>query len=608
MRKILIITILCICIIKMTAQSYSQTYNQEEQARLIKANNTELDIETFINQNINTYDFTDVINDVNKIKDENDQPLTGSAYQSALLSAKRSRLRNFYFEKNPEKLQFYYASALQQCVNGSFEDNGGSTFGYSFASNKIPNPTWGLFTNNPTTVITPGPGMKATLVDNSINDPFVGIPRVNTGTHAIRIGNSNFVGAEQDLYHVTKMTRTFTVNESSISFAFALVLDDGGTNHVNGSINPYYQVTLYNNANQPVFTRNVMANSTNPLFQQSNGILYTNWLCERISTARFLGQTVKLEIILSDCGAGGHWGYGYFDDFCGFDCTSPSFNPGITLNPLKKECPKFPLPVSGNITLPTNASFTNVTLQVLDTSNNVVSTKIITSAPAGAFSTTLNYSNFYPAGSNSNVDFNIKAILNYTIGGLPQSPVIINNTNPPGPDVTFKNCATPCYEELIFNINQPVTNSIGYQAYCCITSESIIYPNLTVDFKAGYQISLKPGFYVTGNSTGKFHAYIAPCEENNFISRSVQSNLKSESENQLKVDPDIKVSPNPASTYININTGNEKLVSWEIYDMSGKSILRGNHNPIDIQTILKGSYLLKINLEKRQISKIVIVK
>jgi hypothetical protein len=605
MKKLLIIMTLCFSILKITAQSYEQLYNQEEQARLTRVNSTEVEIENFIDQYMSTYDFTEVISKVNQIKDENGQPLTGSAYQSELLAAKKARLRNFYFEKNPEKLNNYNAKQLLQCINGGFEDNGGSVNGYSFAHDKI-STGWSIFNNNPTTPITASPTAYATLVDNSTPDPAVGIPRVNTGTRAIRIGNP--YSTELYLYHVTKMRRTFTVNESSISFAFALVLQDGGNDHVSNNKNPYYQVKLFNNNNQPIFTRNVMANPTNPLFQKINGILYTNWLCENISTASVMGQTVTLEIIVSDCGQGAHWGYGYFDDFCGFTCTTPSFNPGITLNPLPRDCPKFPLPISGNITLPTNASFTNVTLQVLDTSNNVVSTKIITTAPAGVFSTTLDYSDFYPSGPNSNQDFNIRATLNYTISGIPQTPVVINNTNPPGPDVSFKNCSTPCLEEITFEKNQPITISQNFQASCCITSSSIIYPNLTVDFRAGYEINLKDGFYASGYNTGKFHAYIARCEENNFTSMISQNTSKIKKEIVQTNGTDVEVSPNPASTYVNIISGDQKITSWELYDISGKSVLKGNSNQVNVQSLPKASYLLNININNKTITKKVIVK
>lgn len=596
---------LCFSILKTTAQSYEQLYNQEEQARLIRVNTTEAEIDSFIDQHMNTYDFTEVINKVNQIKDENGQPLTGSAYQNELLSAKKARLRNLYFEKNPEKLNNYYAKQLLQCVNGGFEDNGGSVNGYSFAHNKI-STGWSIFNNNPTTPIAASPTAYATLVNNSMVDPVVGIPVVNTGTHAIRLGNPN--STELYLYHVTKMTRTFTVNDSSISFAFALVLQDGGNDHVSNNTNPYYQVKLLNSNNQPIFTRNVMANPANPLFLKYGGILYTKWLCENINTTSVMGQTVTLEIILSDCGQGAHWGYGYFDDFCGFTCGNPSFTPGITLNPLPRDCPKFPLPVSGNITLPSNASFTNVTIQVLDTSNNVVSTKIITTAPAGAFSANLDYSDFYPSGPNNNQDFNIKATLNYTISGIPQTPVIINNTNPPGPDVSFKNCSSPCLEEITFEKNQPITVSQNFQASCCITSSSIIYPNLTVNFRAGYEINLKEGFYTSGYNTGNFHAYIARCEENNLTSKTSQNASKIKNEPVQIESTHVEISPNPASTYVNIISENEKIGSWELYDMSGKSVLKGNSTQVNVQNLPKATYLLNININNKRITKKIIVK
>ncbi|WP_394673847.1 hypothetical protein [uncultured Chryseobacterium sp.] len=149
MKKISLIILLCFSLIKITAQSYQQQYIQDEQIRLANVNDTEIEIDNFISQNIDTYDFTEVTNNVNQIKDENGQPLTGSAYQNALLSAKKERLRNVYFEKNPEELKLYSAGILQQCFNGGFEAEGGSSYGYSFTSNHIAAPAWSIFNNNP---------------------------------------------------------------------------------------------------------------------------------------------------------------------------------------------------------------------------------------------------------------------------------------------------------------------------------------------------------------------------------------------------------------------------------------------------------------------------
>lgn len=71
---------------------------------------------------------------------------------------------------------------------------------------------------------------------------------------------------------------------------------------------------------------------------------------------------------------------------------------------------------------------------------------------------------------------------------------------------------------------------------------------------------------------------------------------------------DIKIYPNPATSRFNIETGREKLISWELYDLFGRLILKENTPQVDVQQLSKANYILKINLETRQLSKIVSVK
>lgn len=626
--KIYLILLLCFGVLKILAQTYEEQYLQEEQTRLDQVQIIENEIQTFIDQNINSYDFTDVINSVNNIKDEDGNSLSGNEYQVALLHAKKQKLRDVFFQQTPEKLKYFYAATLkQQCVNGGFEN--ASTAGFSFFTKKFDatnynapfnyqnNPLWRLFNNNPITPFTASPINMATIVDTSINDPLLAtngitLPRVKNGRYAIRLGNS-----QDGQYDVTKMTRQFVVDEIYLGYAFALVLENGG--HLNEedptkSKNPYYQVILRDNSNnnQVVFERRVMANPNNPLFNQSGtNILYTDWECEYIDTSNLIGHTVTLEIYLADCGEGGHWGYGYFDDFCGTYCGPASFNPNLFLHPIKDQCPKFPIPITGNFTLPSNASFTNVTLQVVDSSNSIISTHIITSASGGNFIKNLNFDDLYPNGYNANTDFNIWAYLNYSINGTPQSSIFTHNTNPPGPDISFKNCPLPCIELWNFEVYQPIQTSTNFQGYN-IVSASAIYPNIDVEFRAVYEIVLKPapngttGFYATSHQSGNFHAYIAPCEENDSYTQT-QGRQSKITEN-ISNDSEIKIHPNPTSTYINIDSGNEKLISWELYDLSGKNILKGSSNQINVQSLPKASYLLKIKTDKKQVTKKVIVK
>ncbi|MFY7846202.1 hypothetical protein [Chryseobacterium gambrini] len=96
--KIYIILILCFGLLKTFAQSYEEQYLQEEQLRLNQVQIIENEIQAFINQNINTYDFTEVTNNVNNMKDEDGNSLSGNAYQDALQQAKKQKLRDVFFQ------------------------------------------------------------------------------------------------------------------------------------------------------------------------------------------------------------------------------------------------------------------------------------------------------------------------------------------------------------------------------------------------------------------------------------------------------------------------------------------------------------------------------
>ncbi len=154
-------------------------------------------------------------------------------------------------------------------------------------------------------------------------------------------------------------------------------------------------------------------------------------------------------------------------------------------------------------------------------------------------------------------------------------------------------------------INQNITNNGNYKASNQITASSIINPNLIVNYAAGNQISLLHGFQVSGNSTGVFRAYLEECNPNNIVARINNNYAPNSLENSIN---NLKIYPNPVSNILTIDNGKEKLVSWQLYDNAGKLIRNGNSNTINVQSIPNASYVLKINLDKTQISKTIIVK
>jgi hypothetical protein len=613
MKKTLTIFSIFLLIIHIKAQTYQEIYLQQELTRLNKLKDVEIEIETFISQNINTYNFTDVIASVDTTNGETGQPLSSDQYQTAVTIAKRQKLRDLFFTNNPEKYILYFSKALQQCVNGGFEDNGGSTSGYSFAWQNYSDSGWNSSNNYPFQIIpvppliTP-PHQYATLVNSSSADPNIpSIPRVYSGNYAIKFNQSQLNVYSRS---VTSMRRQFIVNESTVSYAYAIFFQnpiDGG--HEGDIKYPYYKVRLINSNNQTVFQKVIDTSTPGLNYNASNNLLYTGWRCERININRFLGQLLTLEITVSNCGNSGHIGYGYFDDFCGLDNNCiPVATPSINLNPQKETyCPTMPMNVNGNYTIPSAATFSSVELDILDLTGNVVNTLPTTSATVSGnyFNFIVNYNNFYPTGVYSNLQFNFRVRLKYILGGVQQTLTVIN-TNPPGPDVSFRGCNIPCFENI--QITDVVSTSNNYQVSNTIYAHSLINPNLNVNYRAENQIHLLPGFYVTGYDYGKFHAYIASCEENSYLTQK-SSKRSSASTNEVSIkNSEITIYPNPASAYFKISTGNEKLVSWELYDMSGKFVLTGKSAEADVQNLLKGIYILKINLETRQVNKTLILK
>ncbi|PKF75374.1 T9SS type A sorting domain-containing protein [Chryseobacterium sp. PMSZPI] len=614
MKRILILFAVCAAIIKTSAQSnYQTTYLAQEQERLDKAAATEVEIENFIKQNINTFDFTSVINAVDKVSPETGKSFSASDYESAVNTAKRQKLRNEYFKVHPEKISLYFAKVLQQCTNGGFEENGGSVSGFTFASDVYNNNTWAQYALTPSTPITP-PNPNAILVDNTSPDPNIStIPRVYSGKHAIRLNQPS-----NGSITASMLSRQFIVNEKYVSFAYALFFQnptDGG--HEKDTRYGYYQVRLKNSTGNIVYQRTVKGYPSPADFNYNypNNILYSGWRCENIDTSQYLGKLVTLEIIVSNCGNSGHYGYGYFDDFCGLppDCNVPKVG-SISLHPRRKTgCPEEPLNITGNYQIPPNAIFqgsgTGIFLDILEASTgNLVTTLAYPnmSSPNYFSFNSVGGSAFYPSGMTSNSEFNFRVRMIYSIGGINQPAVVSYNTNPPGPDVSFKNCNSPCLEEMYVKERVMVSQTI--QASGNIYASSEIDPNLEVTYRAGYSVSLLPGFYVTGDDVGIFHAYIGPCENNNMILKSSQPGLMAKATEELSSPSDIKVYPNPTSGYFKIDTGNEKLLSWEMYDTSGKMVLKGNTIEAEAHHLLKGNYILKISLEKRQITKTVMLR
>jgi hypothetical protein len=171
----------------------------------------------------------------------------------------------------------------------------------------------------------------------------------------------------------------------------------------------------------------------------------------------------------------------------------------------------------------------------------------------------------------------------------------------------------PCIDNLVLQYENNL--SFYYEIGKKITTEVkyILTSRHDITMQAGESVNLLPGTHI--QSGAKYHAFISPCRKENmsqteFKQRSDQRDMVLNLDTELRknIANEIKIYPNPASTYFKINTGNEKLISWELYDMSGKSVLMGKSAEADVQNLLKGNYILKLSLETGQINKTLILK
>lgn len=171
----------------------------------------------------------------------------------------------------------------------------------------------------------------------------------------------------------------------------------------------------------------------------------------------------------------------------------------------------------------------------------------------------------------------------------------------------------PCIDDLILTSENNL--SFYYEIGNTITTQDsyILGSRHNITMQAGKSVTLLPGTDIQLGA--KYYAFIAPCGRKEESSSKLKPNnnqknmvLNLDMGEKNILDKQIDIYPNPASDYITINTGNEKLVSWEMYDMSGKNILKGNTGEADVHNLLKGNYILKLNLEKRQLTKTVILK
>jgi hypothetical protein len=154
--------------------------------------------------------------------------------------------------------------------------------------------------------------------------PLMAIPN----NYALRLGNNcNGCGTER-----VQKKFVVTPGQTNYRFMYALVFEAPHT----FTSNPSLWVRVFNASGvaipglvylDPLSTSpmdRAVSDPVNPYWKTSGSLLYRDWACAKIDLSSLVGQQVTVEILTNDCAYCGHYGYGYFDNFClGCDAAPP---------------------------------------------------------------------------------------------------------------------------------------------------------------------------------------------------------------------------------------------------------------------------------------------
>jgi len=141
-----------------------------------------------------------------------------------------------------------------------------------------------------------------------------------------------------------------------------------------------------------------------------------------------------------------------------------------------------------------------------------------------------------------------------------------------------------------------------------------ISPNGVVALKAGttktFELTPKEGYevesvIVDNENIGKQLSYTFTDVTKNHIILAVYK-VKQLGTNDIN-KKNITVYPNPTADHIFVS-GNKKVTSLELYNITGQKVLQSNENSMDLTSVTAGVYILKIKTENGEISSSKIIK
>jgi hypothetical protein len=348
-------TLLAVCLV-VTFSDVSAQSNYKYRLKKMQAENAK--IEKYIRANVANTPRADINAFIKTLIPTADHPkkFTQSEIDASVKTFKKRYWRIHYFSKYPAVYSLFTDQPVLNCENGDFED--GNLNGFILESSDASTGdgyNGGHCDWDPTSIMyTPEfEGFNEDnflIVDDAEQDSITGFDMVHGGNFAVKLNSAKPLETAllgNNLCYpykgVQKLSKKIVLESTGeeLSLYFALVLEEAG--HIAVEDQPIF-IALARAENGTVLDKICNVAIPGPFFDEyetendadcpHNTVLGKDWDCESLEVSGDIGDTITLEIYVTDCGAGGHFGYAYVDDICE-PCIKDSCNNtgGIDLNP-----------------------------------------------------------------------------------------------------------------------------------------------------------------------------------------------------------------------------------------------------------------------------------
>jgi hypothetical protein len=345
--------VIAVCLL-VTFSDVSGQSDYKYRLKKMKAENAK--IEKYVDANVSKTPRADINAYIKTLVPNVDHPRTYSRDEIAdyVKAYKHSYWRLQYFVKYPEAIAIFTDEPVEDCENGDFESGNLSTYTLESSDESVTDGGYfgGHCDFDPTSIAYnfEFEGLNEDnfyVVNNSTQDSITGFDKVNSGTYAVKLNSASPLenpvsGTAVCTPHhgVNKLSKKIVLESTSdeLTLYYALVLEEA--DHIPVEKQPMF-IAMARTQDGTILDKICNVAIPGPFFDEFTNnscwdrpILGKDWDCESLEVSGEIGDTIILEIYVTDCGAGGHFGYAYVDDICE-PCIKDSCNNtgSIDLNP-----------------------------------------------------------------------------------------------------------------------------------------------------------------------------------------------------------------------------------------------------------------------------------